>query len=41
MSLLSFQVIFFHGLGDQGDGWADIFAERLRLPHVKYIFPHA
>ncbi|CAG10223.1 unnamed protein product, partial [Tetraodon nigroviridis] len=33
-------VIFLHGLGDTGHSWADTFAG-LRLPHVKYICPHA
>ncbi|PVU85743.1 hypothetical protein BB560_006922 [Smittium megazygosporum] len=35
-------VIFMHGLGDSGNGWApisDILGEK--LPHVKFIFPHA
>jgi predicted esterase len=34
-------LIFFHGLGDQGDGWADVFKSEIRLPHFKCIFPHA
>ncbi|XP_072307123.1 acyl-protein thioesterase 1 [Eucyclogobius newberryi] len=33
-------VIFLHGLGDSGHGWADAL-EGLRMPHVKYICPHA
>ncbi|XP_015231140.1 PREDICTED: acyl-protein thioesterase 1 [Cyprinodon variegatus] len=33
-------VIFLHGLGDTGHGWAEEFAG-IRTPHVKYIFPHA
>ncbi|XP_030268219.1 acyl-protein thioesterase 2 [Sparus aurata] len=33
-------VIFLHGLGDTGQGWADTMTE-FQLPHVKYIFPHA
>ncbi|XP_053715610.1 acyl-protein thioesterase 1-like [Synchiropus splendidus] len=33
-------VIFLHGLGDTGHGWAEAFAG-IRIPHVKYIFPHA
>ncbi|KZS97848.1 Phospholipase/carboxylesterase [Sistotremastrum niveocremeum HHB9708] len=35
-------VIFLHGLGDTGEGWkfmADMFAPK--LPHVKWILPHA
>lgn len=38
---LIFQLIFFHGLGDQGDGWADAFKHEMRVPYVKYIFPNA
>ncbi|XP_073187273.1 acyl-protein thioesterase 1 isoform X3 [Lepidochelys kempii] len=34
------QVIFLHGLGDTGHGWAEAFAG-IRSPHVKYICPHA
>jgi len=31
-----------HGLGDQGDGWAPVGAQFApKLPHVKFIFPHA
>ncbi|KAM9419007.1 acyl-protein thioesterase 2-like isoform 2-T2 [Salvelinus alpinus] len=33
-------VIFLHGLGDSGHGWADTMTT-IRLPHVKYICPHA
>jgi len=33
-------VIFLHGLGDTGHGWAEAFIG-IRLPHVKYICPHA
>ncbi|XP_068160177.1 acyl-protein thioesterase 1 [Antennarius striatus] len=33
-------VIFLHGLGDTGYGWAEAFAG-IRIPHVKYICPHA
>lgn len=33
-------VIFLHGLGDSGHGWADTLTS-IRLPHVKYICPHA
>lgn len=33
-------VIFLHGLGDSGQGWADLM-ESIRLPYVKYICPHA
>ncbi|XP_039610450.1 acyl-protein thioesterase 1 isoform X2 [Polypterus senegalus] len=33
-------VIFLHGLGDTGHGWAEAFAG-IRAPHVKYICPHA
>uniref|UniRef100_A0A8C7TNJ4 palmitoyl-protein hydrolase n=1 Tax=Oncorhynchus mykiss TaxID=8022 RepID=A0A8C7TNJ4_ONCMY len=33
-------VIFLHGLGDSGHGWADTMTA-IRLPHVKYICPHA
>ncbi|XP_034016545.1 acyl-protein thioesterase 2 [Thalassophryne amazonica] len=33
-------VIFLHGLGDTGHGWADTMAG-IRIPHVKYICPHA
>ncbi|GLD59398.1 acyl-protein thioesterase 2 [Lates japonicus] len=33
-------VIFLHGLGDSGHGWADTLSG-IRLPHVKIICPHA
>ncbi|XP_045154864.1 acyl-protein thioesterase 2 isoform X2 [Echinops telfairi] len=33
-------VIFLHGLGDTGHSWADALSS-IRLPHVKYICPHA
>ncbi|KAJ3611067.1 hypothetical protein NHX12_021083 [Muraenolepis orangiensis] len=33
-------VIFLHGLGDTGHGWASAFSG-IRTPHVKYICPHA
>ncbi|KAJ0003471.1 hypothetical protein NQD34_008569 [Periophthalmus magnuspinnatus] len=33
-------VIFLHGLGDNGKGWADVLTS-IRLPHVKFICPHA
>ncbi|XP_030075076.1 acyl-protein thioesterase 2 isoform X1 [Microcaecilia unicolor] len=33
-------VIFLHGLGDTGHGWADTLST-IRLPYVKYICPHA
>lgn len=33
-------VIFLHGLGDTGHGWAEALAS-IRTPHVKYICPHA
>lgn len=37
-------VIFAHGLGDTGHGWADaveLWRERKRLDEVKFILPHA
>jgi len=34
-------VIFFHGLGDTGHGWAPVFQDMIREPHIKYICPHA
>jgi len=34
-------VIFLHGLGDTGNGWAPVFQHQLRLPYTKYICPHA
>lgn len=33
-------VIFLHGLGDNGHGWADSLSA-IKLPYVKYICPHA
>ncbi|XP_029370426.1 acyl-protein thioesterase 2 [Echeneis naucrates] len=33
-------VIFLHGLGDSGHGWADTLKE-IKLPHVKFICPNA
>ena len=31
-----------HGLGDTGDGWADVAHDfKTGLPHVKFIFPTA
>uniref|UniRef100_A0AAQ4PJ50 palmitoyl-protein hydrolase n=1 Tax=Gasterosteus aculeatus aculeatus TaxID=481459 RepID=A0AAQ4PJ50_GASAC len=33
-------VIFLHGLGDSGHGWADTLTG-IQLPHVKFICPHA
>ncbi|XP_043573685.1 acyl-protein thioesterase 2 [Chiloscyllium plagiosum] len=33
-------VIFLHGLGDTGHGWAESLSS-IRLPYVKYICPHA
>ncbi|PIO77141.1 acyl-protein thioesterase 1 family protein [Teladorsagia circumcincta] len=32
-------VIFLHGLGDSGDGWADVFANEIRNDNTKYIHP--
>ncbi|KAJ1972868.1 hypothetical protein H4R34_005262 [Dimargaris verticillata] len=35
-------VIFIHGLGDSGHGWAPVAKELAKiLPHVKFILPHA
>lgn len=34
-------VIFLHGLGDTGHGWASMFKDEIREPHIKYICPHA
>ena len=35
-------VIFAHGLGDSGEGWAPVGAEwSPDLPHVKFVFPNA
>ncbi|KAM7384697.1 hypothetical protein PAMA_011858 [Pampus argenteus] len=33
-------VIFLHGLGDSGHGWAEALTA-IQLPHVKVICPHA
>uniref|UniRef100_A0A8C9ABP4 Acyl-protein thioesterase 1 n=1 Tax=Prolemur simus TaxID=1328070 RepID=A0A8C9ABP4_PROSS len=33
-------VIFLHGLGDTGHGWAEALAG-IRSSHIKYICPHA
>lgn len=33
-------VIFLHGLGDTGNGWAPV-GQQLNIPHVKFIFPTA
>ncbi|XP_072590827.1 acyl-protein thioesterase 1 isoform X1 [Vulpes vulpes] len=33
-------VIFLHGLGDTGHGWAEAFMS-IRSSHIKYICPHA
>lgn len=33
-------VIFLHGLGDSGHGWAESLTG-IQLPHVKFICPHA
>jgi lysophospholipase-2 len=35
-------VIFLHGLGDTGAGWADVAPQfQAALPHVRFIFPNA
>uniref|UniRef100_A0A914IAC1 palmitoyl-protein hydrolase n=1 Tax=Globodera rostochiensis TaxID=31243 RepID=A0A914IAC1_GLORO len=34
-------LIFFHGLGDQGDGWASVIKNEIRIPYMKSIFPNA
>uniref|UniRef100_A0A0N5C937 palmitoyl-protein hydrolase n=1 Tax=Strongyloides papillosus TaxID=174720 RepID=A0A0N5C937_STREA len=34
-------VIFFHGLGDQGYGWADAFQPPMKPKGTKVICPHA
>lgn len=35
-------LIMLHGLGDTGDGWADVAKQfKAALPHVKFIFPTA
>jgi predicted esterase len=39
-SLHKESLIFLHGLGDQGYGWAESFAPFQR-PGMKMIFPHA
>jgi predicted esterase len=33
-------VVFLHGLGDSGHGWAAAL-QPLAVPHVRYVFPHA
>ncbi|XP_061424906.1 acyl-protein thioesterase 1-like [Lethenteron reissneri] len=33
-------VIFLHGLGDTGHGWAEVLSE-FKSPHIKYVCPHA
>lgn len=33
-------VIFLHGLGDSGHGWAPVM-KMIASPHIKYICPHA
>jgi predicted esterase len=33
-------VVWLHGLGDSGNGWAPI-AHEIALPHVKWVFPNA
>ncbi|KAM9384017.1 LOW QUALITY PROTEIN: acyl-protein thioesterase 2 [Pholidichthys leucotaenia] len=33
-------VIFLHGLGESGHGWAESLSE-IKLPHIKLICPHA
>ncbi|KAI6207690.1 Cathepsin X [Aphelenchoides besseyi] len=37
----SASVIFLHGRGDTGFGWKDVVEGPLRLPHVRYVLPHA
>lgn len=36
-------VIFLHGLGDQGQGWGQMFEQiqQEHFPHVKFLFPNA
>jgi lysophospholipase-2 len=35
-------LIMLHGLGDQGDGWADMAPQLAeKLPHTKFFFPNA
>ncbi|XP_074088994.1 acyl-protein thioesterase 1-like [Macrotis lagotis] len=36
----SSMVIFLHGFGDTGNGWAEAFAS-IKSAHIKYICPHA
>ncbi|KAI6226042.1 BMA-ATH-1, isoform a [Aphelenchoides besseyi] len=37
----SASIIFLHGRGDTGFGWKDAVEREFRLPHVRYILPHA
>uniref|UniRef100_A0A8R1I017 palmitoyl-protein hydrolase n=1 Tax=Caenorhabditis japonica TaxID=281687 RepID=A0A8R1I017_CAEJA len=34
-------IIFLHGLGDQGHGWADAFRSEVKLDNIKTICPHS
>jgi len=34
-------LFFFHGLGDQGAGWADAFKSEISIPHLKVVCPNA
>uniref|UniRef100_A0AC34QZN8 Palmitoyl-protein hydrolase n=1 Tax=Panagrolaimus sp. JU765 TaxID=591449 RepID=A0AC34QZN8_9BILA len=34
-------LFFFHGLGDQGAGWADVFRSEIVIPHLKVVCPNA
>ncbi|PIC50736.1 hypothetical protein B9Z55_001523 [Caenorhabditis nigoni] len=34
-------IIFLHGLGDQGTGWADAFSTEARHDNIKAICPHS
>uniref|UniRef100_A0A914HXB5 palmitoyl-protein hydrolase n=1 Tax=Globodera rostochiensis TaxID=31243 RepID=A0A914HXB5_GLORO len=36
-------LIFFHGMGDQGDGWAELFRSNFQpnLRHLKFVVPNA
>ncbi|KAK5964388.1 hypothetical protein GCK32_011482 [Trichostrongylus colubriformis] len=34
-------LIFLHGLGDSGHGWADVFAHEIRNDNTKYICPNS
>ncbi|KAI9295855.1 Phospholipase/carboxylesterase [Neoconidiobolus thromboides FSU 785] len=35
-------VIFLHGLGDSGNGWAPVADQiKAQFPHIKFIFPNA